>query len=131
MCGFVNFSTTLYTSMIGIKRPDATPDNYYDILEVSPRARPEVIEAAYRTLMKSYHPDKGNDGRVALELNEAKEVLLDQKRRKEYDSSRLNLEGKLIGNYRVLEQIAEGGFWQDVSRRARPAQNARMYQVWP
>ena len=37
--------------------------NLYEVLEVSPRARVEVIEAAYRTLAKVYHPDRtGNDG---------------------------------------------------------------------
>jgi len=86
-------------------------DNLYDILEVSPRARPEIIDAAYRVLMKQYHPDKNNgDDRVAKTLNEAKEILLDKKKREEYDESRTNLIGKIIDNYRVLELIAEGGF---------------------
>ena len=54
----------------------------YSILEVSQRARPSVINAAYHALIKEYHPDvtKGDD-RVARALNEAKETLLDQKKR--------------------------------------------------
>ncbi|HSD83576.1 MAG TPA: DnaJ domain-containing protein, partial [Anaerolineae bacterium] len=31
--------------------------NYYQILQVVPQAEPEVIEAAYRRLMRKYHPD--------------------------------------------------------------------------
>ena len=32
-------------------------ETLYDILEVSPKASKEVIEKAYRTLVKRYHPD--------------------------------------------------------------------------
>lgn len=32
--------------------------NSFDILGVSPAAEAEVIDAAYRTLMKKYHPDR-------------------------------------------------------------------------
>lgn len=31
--------------------------NYYKILEVDSSASPEVIEKAYKTLAKKYHPD--------------------------------------------------------------------------
>jgi len=87
-----------------------SPGNLYDLLEVSPRARTSVIDAAYKALVKEYHPDKGGDVRVATSLNNARDILLDEKRRKEYDSERYNLEGKIVGNYRVLSMIAEGGF---------------------
>lgn len=61
----------------------------YDILEVSPEARPAVIKAAYRCLAQEYHPDK-NPGdteaasRMAL-LNHAYSVLIDPLQRKHYD----------------------------------------------
>jgi serine/threonine protein kinase len=86
-------------------------DDLYKLLEISPQARSEVIRAAYATLMKIYHPDiqKGND-RVAKRLNEAKETLLDDKKRKLYDRDREDLEGKIIGNYKIIEIISEGGF---------------------
>ncbi len=86
-------------------------NDLYNLLEVSPRARPSVIHAAYRTLMKEYHPDMSKDNsKVAQRLTQAKEVLLDEEKRKEYDSDMENLEGKIIGNYRVIRKIAEGGF---------------------
>ena len=65
--------------------------NYYDILEISQNASPEVIQNAYKTLAKKYHPDvyQGNkaeaEERMKL-LNEAYEVLSDPKKRMEYDS---------------------------------------------
>lgn len=32
-------------------------ENYYDILEINKNASPEIIEKAYKTLVKKYHPD--------------------------------------------------------------------------
>ena len=86
--------------------------SYYDLLEVSPRARTEVIAAAYKALMQIYHPDRtGGNDRVAKDLNEAHRVLLDPAQRATYDEQRLNIIGTVIGGrYRVVEKIAEGGF---------------------
>ena len=61
----------------------------YDVLNVSPRAEPVVIEAAYRALMKRYHPDQAGPGEAsaanAAEINEAYAVLRSPERRAEYD----------------------------------------------
>lgn len=61
----------------------------YDILNVSPGAEPEVIEAAYRVLMKKYHPDHAVPGgappRDPAEINAAYAVLRDPAQRAEYD----------------------------------------------
>lgn len=86
-------------------------ENYYDVLEVSPRARPEVIKAAYKALMGKFHPDKcGGDDGASKQLNKAYQVLSNAKSRKKYDKNRENLGGTIIGDYRILEEIAEGGF---------------------
>ena len=82
----------------------------YGILQVTPNADITVIDAAHKALMKRYHPDHGGNGDMAAKLNEAKDVLLNSKRRKEYDDQMHDRVGGTIGNYKVLELIAEGGF---------------------
>ena len=65
--------------------------DYYEILQVSPNAEPEVIAAAYRRLARKYHPDAyaAADATDRMkELNEAYEVLGDPPRRAEYDRIR-------------------------------------------
>ena len=65
--------------------------DYYEILQISPEAEKEVIEAAYRRLARKYHPDVNSDPHAPArmrQLNEAFEVLSDPIRRAEYDSTR-------------------------------------------
>ena len=68
---------------------DGHPLSYYDLLQVSPRADPEVIQAAYRVLARNYHPDVSQDpnaARLMRALNAAYEVLSDSERRARYDA---------------------------------------------
>lgn len=66
-------------------------ETLYDILEVSRKASKEVIEKAYKTLAKKYHPDlqTAENKEIAekrmKEINEAYDVLSDEQKRKEYD----------------------------------------------
>lgn len=64
------------------------PD-YYEVLQVSPRAEAEVIRAAYRTLARKYHPDHGGDARRMIALNDAWDVLGDPVQRAAYDAARI------------------------------------------
>lgn len=82
--------------------------DYYSTLEVNPRASQEVIDAAYRILMKKYHPDVSKVDR-SKELNVAHETLSDISKRKEYDKERLDRD-KMVGPYKLQKLIAEGGF---------------------
>lgn len=67
--------------------------NYYDWLEISRNASPEVVEKAYKTLVKKYHPDlqEGENKQQAEEMikkiNEAYSVLSDETKRKQYDET--------------------------------------------
>ncbi len=60
----------------------------YEVLQVNPRAEPEVLRAAYRVLARKYHPDHGGDARRMITLNDAWVVLGDPVRRAAYDASR-------------------------------------------
>lgn len=61
--------------------------NYYEILEISINATPEIIKAAYRTLAKRYHVDNGavSDEKME-EVNEAYETLNDPSKKIKYDA---------------------------------------------
>lgn len=62
--------------------------NYYEILEVDKKASPEVIEKAYKTLVKKYHPDLQNNSNCQdkmRQINEAYEILSNDFKRREYD----------------------------------------------
>jgi len=63
--------------------------NHYETLGVSKTATQDEIKSAYRKLVKQYHPDlHPNDPKCAekfKEINEAHEILSDEKKRKQYD----------------------------------------------
>jgi len=79
-----------------VHAPDDAPRDYYAVLQVDPGADQEVIEAAYRQLMKKHHPDlAGDDPRRIAEhlatakvLNEAYSVLRNPEQRRRYDYHR-------------------------------------------
>lgn len=59
--------------------------DYYDILGVARSASKEDIKKAFRKLAHKYHPDKGGKESDFKEINEAYQVLSDDKKRAEYD----------------------------------------------
>lgn len=60
--------------------------DYYKILGVSRSVSKEEIKKAYRQLAHKYHPDKaGGDEKKFKEINEAYQVLSDDKKRAQYD----------------------------------------------
>lgn len=65
--------------------------DYYGILEVNEKASQEIIEKAYKTLVKKYHPDlyssveKRETEKKLKEINEAYNILSDSFLRSQYD----------------------------------------------
>jgi serine/threonine protein kinase len=78
----------------------------YKTLEVSPNASHEVVAAAYRALAKLHSADEVR----MRKLNAAKDILYDDDKRKDYDKKTDVKKGKVVGSYRIWEEIAEGGF---------------------
>ena len=70
--------------------------NYYDILQINQNASPEIIEKAYKTLAKKYHPDlqeevnKKEAEEILKEINEAYEVLSNPEKKALYDQNLKN-----------------------------------------
>ncbi|MBQ9954691.1 MAG: DnaJ domain-containing protein [Eggerthellaceae bacterium] len=62
----------------------ATPD-YYKTLGVARTASADEIKKAFRKLARTHHPDAGGDEAKFKEINEAYEVLGDEKKRELYD----------------------------------------------
>lgn len=69
-----------------------TERDYYAILGVSETATDDEIKRAYRKLALQYHPDRNRGDKRAEErfkgISEAYAVLMDARRRREYDSLR-------------------------------------------
>lgn len=70
--------------------------NYYEILEVNQKASKEVIEKAYKVLVKKYHPDlytgakKEYAEKKIKEINEAYNILADEFLKEQYDNEIYN-----------------------------------------
>jgi len=64
---------------------------HYDTLEISRQASPEIVRAAYRSLMQRFHPDRRPDDAAAASraaaISEAYRVLSDPARRADYDQA--------------------------------------------
>ena len=108
------------------------PD-YYKILGVSRTADAEEIKKAYRKLARKHHPDAGGDEAKFKEINEAYEVLSDDKKRKMYDqfgtanSSQIPFGGGFQGNP-FAGAAGAGGFasinWADILESMRRGEGA-------
>ena len=66
--------------------------NLYEILEISQNASPEVVEKAYKALVKKYHPDLQTDPTIKKEyetkikeINEAYDTISNPELREKYN----------------------------------------------
>lgn len=92
--------------------------DYYEILGISKDASHEQIRKAYRKLALQYHPDRNQGDEKAAEkfkdINEAKEVLLDEARRTEYDNYSRHWKQR---GFTVGQKAAKGPAWGTGSNR--------------
>jgi hypothetical protein len=68
------------------KSTEAVPD-YYELLQISPNADPDMIHRVYRLLAQRYHPDNGSTGdeKTFRSITDAYKVLSEPEKRAAYD----------------------------------------------
>src|SRR3989344_3115275 len=82
--------------------------DYYEVLGIERGASKDDVKKAVRKLAHKYPPDKGGDEAKFRELNEAYQVLLDDKKRTEYDRY-----GRVFGDFSARGSSAYGGDFSD------------------
>lgn len=86
---------------------DSAPLDYYELLQVSPRADQETIERVFRHLAKRLHPDNPDSGDAERfsELVEAYRTLSIPEQRASYDA---RYEDARQARWRIFDQRAAG-----------------------
>lgn len=87
--------------------PDNKPMDYYEILQVSPRADRDTIERVFRFLANRFHPDNRDTGDVDrfTEIVDAYDVLSSAAKRAQYD---LNYESVRQARWKLFSQESAG-----------------------
>jgi hypothetical protein len=86
----------------GAKSAEAVPD-YYELLQISPNADPDMIHRVYRLLAQRYHPDNattGDEGAFRA-ITDAYAVLSDPEKRAGYD---VNLHAYRQVRWKIFDQ---------------------------
>ncbi len=97
-----------------------TPDDfidYYEVLQISPKADLETIHRVFRMQAARYHPDNKQSGNAErfMMLSRIYETLVDPKRREQYDVRRRMREPGSIPVFGLSEFVA--GIEGEVNRR--------------
>ncbi|GEM_PF-915187 len=75
---FLLFTFFLKKSRKNVNTPAKTSKQAAcQILGVGENATADEINTAYKHLMQQYHPDKGGTEGIAMQINQARETLLD------------------------------------------------------
>jgi curved DNA-binding protein CbpA len=91
--------------------------DYYEMLQISPKAQPETIHRVYRMMAARLHPDNRDTGDAEkfLILTCAYEVLSDPERRAAYDIVRERQQAKPIAVFNTREFME--GMEGEINRR--------------
>lgn len=85
--------------------------NFYEILGVPISATTEDIRRAYRRAAQRLHPDtnvRPGDTQLFMQATEAYEVLIDPKKREEYDAHLETIVGKGVSSTRIDVKLTHG-----------------------
>lgn len=111
--------------------------DYYDILEVNPKASKEVIEKAYKVLIKKYHPDlytgaeKVYAENKTKDINEAYRILSDDFLRSQYEEElKREIEQNNYERYNNKEkeesnQEEKNGYWDRQKEKRNQKKEAK------
>lgn len=107
----------------------ANKPNYYKTLGVSKNATADEIKKAYRKMARENHPDAGGDEEKFKDINEAYEVLSDEKKRKLYDQYGTADQNQVPFNWGggavSFEDLFGGaGSWSEILERLRNGEGA-------
>lgn len=107
----------------------ATTPDYYKTLGVPRSANADEIKKAYRKLAREHHPDTGGDEAKFKEINEAYEVLSDDKKRDLYDQYGTANENQIPQNWGGGNVDFGGGgasfnSWADILESIRNGEGA-------
>lgn len=77
--------------------------DYYEVLQISPNADPDMIHRVYRLLAQRYHPDntESGDEKIFRAITEAYKVLSDAEKRAGYD---VQLHSQRRLRWRIFDQ---------------------------
>jgi hypothetical protein len=88
----------------GSAAPSGEPvPDYYELLQISPNADPDMIHRVYRLMAQRYHPDNGTTGdeKTFRAITDAYTVLSDPEKRAGYD---VNLHAFRQVRWRIFDQ---------------------------
>lgn len=80
-------------------------ETFYSALGVDPEADTETIQAAYRELVKTHHPDVSDEDDAATQfkrITQARDILCDESSRKQYDR---------VGHNTYVRRYMDGNAW--------------------
>lgn len=111
---------------------EASRKNYYTVLGVDKAASEETIHQAYRALARKIHPDRLRSStasvaeqrkqrRQFIDINEAKAVLLDPVKRKQFDDSQQTLRDIALEISSLLFFYYGGGIVETLGRLVNKA----------
>ncbi|QMT98600.1 DnaJ domain-containing protein [Mycoplasma tullyi] len=106
---------------------DSENKNYYEILGVDTKASQSDIKKAFRKLAKKYHPDVSDDPKsvqLFQKINQAYEVLSDEKSRRDYDEFELDLYDSEDDAEDSTEFVATKDVFSKIFTNIRPGQQA-------
>jgi curved DNA-binding protein CbpA len=89
-------------------------EDLYEVLGVTRTAKPEIIRAAFRNLVKKYHPDLNPDDDEAQEtfkkVSTAYRILNDAEKRVRYDKGEIGSDGEINPEFEARRQFRRHAF---------------------